>query len=441
MNSMFKLFFVPFFIILYTVASAQSIPSAPATDQIKSILMKGGIIHTGTGEVIENGAVGFKAGKITEVTNLYIKPVNEAEYDEVIDVAGKHIYPGFIAPNSTLGLREIDAVRSTRDFSETGTINPNVRSLIAYNTDSRIIPTLKNNGVLVAQITPRYGLIPGTSSVVELDGWNWEDAVYKEDDGIHLNWPAMSLTKGWWAEPGATEKNKEYEKQVNELKAFFKDAKAYSELISPVKKNLKLEAMRGVFTGEKSLFINADYVKEIIQAINFAREFEVKKTVIIGGSDSWLIPEMLKENNIAVIVTRLHSLPGRPDDDIDLPYKLPSLLHKAGVLFCLNYEGDMEVMGTRNIGFTAGTAATYGLTKEEALMSITLNAARILGLDQSLGSIETGKDATFFVSTGDALDMRTNHVEIAFIRGKRQDLDDHQKQLYRKFSNKYSIAE
>ena len=160
MNSMFKLFFVPFFSILYTVASAQIIPSVPAPDQIKSILIKGGIIHTGTGEVIENGAVGFKAGKITEVVNLYIKPINEAEYDEVINVSGKHIYPGFIAPNSTLGLREIDAVRSTRDFSETGSMNPNVRSLIAYNTDSRIISTLKNNGVLVAQITPRFGLFP-----------------------------------------------------------------------------------------------------------------------------------------------------------------------------------------------------------------------------------------------------------------------------------------
>ncbi|MDQ3192022.1 MAG: amidohydrolase family protein [Bacteroidota bacterium] len=434
-----RVIFSTLFTLVSTAIFAQGVPASPAPDQSKSILLKGGVVHTGNGLVIENGAVGFKEGKINLVLNLDIHKINEADFDEVIDVSGKHIYPGFIAPNSTLGLTEIDAIRPTKDFSETGVFNPNVRSLIAYNSESRIIPTLKNNGVLLAQITPRHGLISGTSSVVELDGWNWEDALYKENDGIHLNWPEMFSTKGWWAEPGPTEKSKQYENKLNEINAFFNDAKAYSEIKDYKQKNLKLEAMRGLFNGTQKLYINADYVKEIMQAVNFARNFGIKNLVIIGGSDSWLIPEMLKENNVSVIVTRLHSLPLRPEDDIDQPYKLPYLLQKEGILFCLNYEGDMEVMGTRNICFTAGTAAAYGLTKEQALMSVTLNAAKILGIDKTVGSIETGKDATIFVSTGDALDMRSNNVEFAFIRGKKQDLDDHQKQLYRKFSDKYKL--
>ncbi|HET6245622.1 MAG TPA: amidohydrolase family protein [Bacteroidia bacterium] len=439
MHIPYKLFIFSLWVLISSDMLAQGVPASPALAQNKSILLKGGIVHTGTGQVIQNGAVAFTLGKITQVTNLDIHKVNEGEYDEVIDVSGKHIYPGFIAPNSTLGLREVDAIRPTRDFSETGTFNPNVRSIIAYNSESRIIPTLKNNGVLLAQITPRYGLVTGTSSIVELDGWDWEDALYKENDGVHLNWPNMFSTKGWWAEPGPTEKSTEYEKKVNELKAFFSDAKAYSEVDMPKQKNLKLEAMRGLFNGQQKLYINADYVKEIMQAINFARGLGIKNMVIIGGSDSWLIPEMLKENNVSVIVTRLHSLPVRPEDDVDQPYKLPFLLQQADILYCLNYEGDMEVMGTRNIGFTAGTAVAYGLTKEQALMAITLNTAKILGIDKTTGSIEIGKDASIFVSTGDALDMRTNNVEFAFIRGKKQDLDDHQKQLYKKFSAKYNV--
>jgi imidazolonepropionase-like amidohydrolase len=124
---------------------------------------------------------------------------------------------------------------------------------------------------------------------------------------------------------------------------------------------------------------------------------------------------------------------------VDLPYKLPYLLQKAGVLFCLQNEGGMEAMGTRNLPFIAGTSAAYGLTKEQAVKSISLNAAKILGIDKTCGSIEVGKDATLFVSTGDALDMMYNNVEYAFIKGKAIDLNNDQKELYEKYKKKFNL--
>ena len=234
-------------------------------------------------------------------------------------------------------------------------------------------------------------------------------------------------------------KSDAYEKQKNELTKFFNDAKAYYEDEKQPEKNLRLEAMKGIFSGSKTLFIHVTYVKEIEDAVHFAKDNGIKKMVIVGGTDSWMVTDLLRENNISVMVNRVHNLPNREDDDIDLPYKLPALLQKAGVLFCLENSGDMEQIQTRNLPFLAGTAAAYGLTKEEALSSITLNTAKILGIDSRVGSLEEGKDATLFISTGDALDIKTNNVEWAFIRGKWLDLSNEQKALNEKYLNKYGI--
>jgi len=409
--------------------------------QTKSILIMNGIAHLGTDSVIQNSIIGIKDGKIVLVAASTEK-IDSTGYTEVINATSKHIYPGFIAPNSTLGLTEIEAVRATADFKETGTTLPNVRSLIAYNTDSKIIPTVRTNGVLLAQITPRGGLISGTSSVVMLDGWNWEDATYKTDDGIHINWPKIQSRKFIEDEDsyvGSYEKNKEYTKQTNDLKKLFADAKAYNEAEKKEETNLRFEAMKGIFNGAQTLYIHSNNVKEIIEAVNFAKQNAVKRVAIVGGRDSWRITDLLRENNVAVIVLRIHDLPEHADDDVDQSYRLPFLLQKAGILFCLNNEGDMEAMATRNLPFMAGTTAAYGLTKEQALKAITLNAAKILGIDKTTGSIEIGKDANLFISTGDALDMRTNNVEKAFIKGNSIDLNNDQKALYEKYKKKYGL--
>ena len=195
--------------------------------------------------------------------------------------------------------------------------------------------------------------------------------------------------------------------------------------------------MRGIFNGKKTLFIHANDINELSEAIYFKKRYNIPKMVIVGGFDSWRTPELFVDNNIPIILKRIHSLPSRPDEDIDLPYKLPKLLDDAGILFCLENSGSMEVMGTRNLPFYAGTARAYGLEEEKAVQIITLNTAKILGIDEKVGSIEEGKDATFFVSEGDALDMMSNNVLIAFIQGRIIDLDNHQKQLYRKYQAKY----
>jgi len=314
-------------------------------------------------------------------------------------------------------------------------MNPHIRSIIAYNAESKVTETVKANGVLLAQITPRGGSISGTSSIVQFDAWNYEDAIVKEDDGIHLNWPASFRRSGWWAQPGPIIENKKYIEQTQRIIDFFTDAKANNSEA----KDLKNTAMQGVFNGNKTLFIHANGEKEIVEAIAFKNKLKIKNMVIVGGFDAYKITDLLKENNISIILKRIHALPTAEDQDVKLPFKLPNLLNEAGILVALDVAGGrMERMQTRNLPFYAGTAVAYGLDYENAIAMLTLNTAKILGIDKMLGSLEVGKDATLFISTGDALDMRTNNVERAFIQGRAISLDTHQKKLFRKFTAKYS---
>ncbi|MES2514428.1 MAG: amidohydrolase family protein [Bacteroidota bacterium] len=407
----------------------------------KRILLKNAVAHIGNGQVLENSYIAIKDGKIDLVADARLTRIDLTQFDTTIDLAGKHIYPGLIAPNCILGLQEAEAVRQTSDYAEVGDFNPHVRSLIAYNAESKILETVKANGVLYTQSTPRYGRIAGTSSVFATDGWNWEDAVLKADDGVHVNFPNTIQKHGWWAEPEPSDKNPKYTDQVNELSTFFDNAFAYCNSHNITETNLRFEAMRGVFEGTKNLYIRADYVKDIIGAVNFAKRYNIQKMVIVGGKDSYKITKLLKDNHVAVMLNRLHDLPDLPEAETDLLYKLPYLLQKDSVLFCLQNQGDMEAMNARNIAFLAGTAAAYGLTKEQALQSITLSAAKILGLDKQIGSIETGKIASLVVSEGDILDMKTNKIILAYINGKSISLTNFQNDLNKKYSNKLGIKQ
>jgi len=395
-------------------------------------ILLNGTLHVGNGQVIENSAVAMQYGKILWTADARVIRLDATA--KIIDVAGKHIYPGFIAPNTTLGLREIELVRATNDQNEVGEFNPNTRALVAYNTDSRVIPTVRSNGVLIAQSVPQGGRIPGTSSVFKLDGWNWEDAVLKADDGVHLVWPVMQTRTGWWAEPGTSNENKNYVKQVSEVYDFLEQAKSYC-LSKPEKTNLRFEAMRGVFDKTQNLYVHAHYVRDILSAIELAKRFDVRM-VLVGGRDSWMITNELKENNIPVILRRTHSLPANPEDDIDQPYKTAKQLHDAGVMFCLSDNGFWQ---QRNLPFQAGTAVAYGLPYEEAVKAITANTAAILGIADRVGSVEEGMDATLIVSSGDALDMRTNNIEVAFINGQPIQLKNHQDENYERYMKKYGV--
>lgn len=404
-----------------------------------AILLQNGYAHIGNGEVVQKSSIGLKDGKILFVKNALTYTVVKSEWDTIIDLKGKQVYPGFIATNSTIGLNEIDAVRATNDYRETGQINPNVRALIAYNTDSKVLYTVRTNGILVCQSTPRGGMISGSSSVMAMDGWNWEDAAYKIDDGIHVNWPEKYVNSGWWAEPGEIKANPKYQEKITELIQFFKRAEAYSKMSNTDNEDLKLEAMKGVFNDNKRVYFHADFAPEINDIIDFARVFKLNFPVIVGGYDAYRLADRLKENQFSVMLENPHHLPHFEGDLPQINYEIPFLLQQAGVLFCIQNSGQMEVMNARNLPFIAGTAMAYGLTEEQAIATITYNAAKIIGIDDKIGTLEKGKDATLIISEGNALDMRTNNITLAFVRGQKINLTNHQMQLSEKYHNKYNL--
>ena len=412
---------------------------APAGPQAKPVLIIGATLHVGNGMVVPNAAVAFTQGKLTYAGPASGFTADKAAY-EAIDATGQDIYPGLILPNTTLGLTDVEAVRATVDQQEVGILNPNVRSLIAYNTDSDVLPTLRVNGVLLAQPTPRGGLLTGQSSVVQLDAWNWQDAVVRADEGQHLSWPALVIRTNPAEDAAALERRqKARETQLRNLEQLFGEAAAYRQLPAGRRENLRLTALAGLFDGDKTLYLHADYGKEIIEAVRFAKRLGVQKVAVVGGRDAWMVLDFLKQNDVSVVVSRLHALPRRDADDYDQPYKLPAQLQAAGIRYCLDYEGSQEAPGGRNLAFIAGTAAAFGLTKEQALTAITLAPAQLMGIDKAYGSLETGKSATLVLSKGDLLDMRTNNVTYAFIDGRRTSLETKQTVLNRKFLTKYGL--
>lgn len=425
--------------LLSLVASAQD-DVYPAKDYKGKLYITGGTIHIGNGQVIENGTIAVDNGKIVEVGQHITVPSGSDV--KVVDARGRQVYPGLILPVTDLGLKEIaNGVRGSNDYDELGDLNPSIRSIVAYNTDSKIINTLKANGILLASVTPQGGTISGSSTVVQLDAWNWEDAAYKMDGAIHVNMPSFIVRpRRFGRRPGTeppTNPTKEALDKVEEIKTFFREAKAYLQMPSHKETNLKFEAVKGLFSKRQKLFVHGDQVKQMLVAVDFVREFGFD-VVIVGGSESWLIAPLLKANNIAVILNQEHALPTTEDDDVDQPYKTPAALQKAGVLFALNDDHDESRY--RNLSFNAGTAAAYGLTKEQALQAITLNSARILGIDDRTGSLEAGKDANIVISGGDILDMRTSLIEHCFIQGREVSLDNKQTQLYHRYMYKYGLT-
>ena len=427
-------------LILLSLAVFASTASAqenvyPAVAQKGATIITHATIHVGNGTVLNDASVLFVNGKIKAVGNSVTAPSDA----KVVDATGKQVYPGLILPVSSLGLKEINSgVRGSNDFQEIGENNASIRSIVSYNTDSKITNVLRSNGVLLAHVAPLGDLIEGSSSVVQLDAWNYEDAAYKSDIGMFINMPSLMARRGrgGFMRPQASDPSKIAFEKIEVLKKFFTDAKAYLDEKNHASNNLKFEAVRGLYSGKQKLFIRANEVKQMLLAIDLGKTFGFN-IVLVGAVESLQIASVLAENKIPVILDNQHALPTTEDDDIDQLYKLPAQLKKAGVMFAINDANDQAKQ--RNIGFNAGTAAAYGLDKEEALSAITLNTAKILGLDDITGSIETGKDANIIISEGDILDMRGNQVSRAFIQGRDISLDSKQKQLYERYKYKYKI--
>ncbi|MDG1379527.1 MAG: amidohydrolase family protein [Flavobacteriaceae bacterium] len=405
----------------------------PAKKQSESITITGATIHIGNGTIIDNGIVIFENGKIQAVADATTSKI--ALKGKIIDASGKHIYPGFIGANTNLGLVEVDAVNASNDQREMGSMIPHVRSLVAYNAESKVVESMRPNGILIAQVSPNGGRFSGTSSIMQLDAWNWQDAAIKKDDGIYLNWPNSFSRGRWWlGEPRGLKPNRNYSKQVNDIMTFVIESKAYLNG-SRTNLNIPFEALEGLFDGSQKLYVNVNDEKGITDAVNFAIQNGIKM-VVVGGYQAHTVSGLLKSNNIPVLIDHTHSLPATSDHDYDLPYKNPKLLADAGVLVGI-HTGNNSNFQTRNLPFYAGQVVGQGMSKEDALKLITLNVAQILGVDTMLGSIEVGKSATLFVSKGDALDMRGNQLTHAFIDGREISLETHQTELWRRYSQKY----
>jgi imidazolonepropionase-like amidohydrolase len=425
-----------YIVIILCCVSFGFAQQTPAPTQSEAFTIVGATAHIGNGTVIENSAIIVENGKIVACVDATTTKIGYK--GTIINAEKKHVYPGFIAPNSTLGLQEIGAVRATNDTRELGKMLPHIRSLIAYNTESKIVESMRPNGVLIGQITPRGGTISGTSSIVQFDAWNWEDATLKTDEGIHMNWPSSFRRGRWWlGEDSGLKPNKNYAKEVDDIQKFVAASKAYLKGDKTVT-NLPYEAMQGLYNGSQTLYVHADDEKGITDAVNFTKTNGISKLVIVGGYEAYKVADLLKANNVGVLAQRVHLTPEFDDDDYDYPYKLAKILVDKGVLVGLESSGQMERMNTRNLPFYAGTVAAHGLDKEEALKLITSNTAKILGIDKHLGTLEVGKDATLFISEGDALDMRTNKVSHAFINGRAISLETHQTKLWKRYKAKYN---
>ena len=417
----------------FTFASDQ----IPASQQDHAILIKDVTIHPISGPPIEEGFLLFENGKIVYTGNKFTKLLNKIE---VVSLPGKHVYPGLISANSIMGLVEVNAVRSTRDFAEVGSFNPNVRAEVSYNPDSEIIPVTRSNGVAIVLSAPQSGLVSGTSAAMMLDGWTSETATLKAPVGMHIHWPGMNVSHSPWAQKSPEEQKKERDKQLKELDEILDKARAYVQSAdtenSLQKTDLKWASMAAVVKGELPAFIHANSVQQIEAAVEWATRQELKM-VLVGGRDAWMVTDLLKKNAIPVIIEATHKLPSQRWSDYDEPFKTPLKLYEAGIEFCItSNSGSFQTPHLRNLPYEAATAAAHGLPKDEALKAVTLYPAEILGIADRVGSLDVGKDATFIITDGDPLEVMTS-VEQVYIQGRKVDMSDRHKMLRDKYTEKY----
>jgi imidazolonepropionase-like amidohydrolase len=427
-------------ILFVLTASTVASDQIPAPPQNKPIALTGGSIHPVTSPVIENGTILFENGKITAIGRNVKIPAGV----EVMDVSGMHIYPGLVDAFSRIGLTEIGAVRATNDISETGLINPNVRAEVAVNPNSEIIPVTRANGVTAALVSPGGGTISGLSALMMLEGWTWEEMTLKTPVSLQVNWPRMTTVTAWWMQKTEEEQKKDREGALAALEQAFKEGRAYMTAKQAEDKkgvpfhnsDLRWEAVIPVFEKKIPVMVSAEEIQQIQMAVAWA-ERENIDLIIYGGTDAWRAVELLKSKNIPVIIEGTHRLPERRWEAYDEPFVLPKKLYEAGVKFCIAGGG---ASNERNLPYLAATAAAYGLPKDEALKSVTLYPAQILGVADRLGSLEKGKDATLIVTTGDPLETATQVVQ-EYIQGRKVDLTSRHTMLYEKYKIKYSQPE
>lgn len=406
---------------LTTVCATDEVPGPP---QVRPILLANATIHPVSGQPIENGYLLFDGGVIQAISHQ----LPEGDF-EVIDLQGQHIYPGMIEPMSQIGLVEIPAVRASRDGRETGALNPNVKAVSAFNPDSEVVPVTRANGVLLAVSAPAGGLVSGRASLMMMDGWTNFEMALEPEIAMVVNWPSASRN-------GNNSGLEQLSKLMDEARAY---QAARAAKLNEQAFDIRLDAMLAVLNRDIPILAKADETKEIQSAIAFCVEQDLK-LVIFGGHDAMECVDLLKKHSVPVIVDSTHRRPTRRHEPYDSAYTLPARLKKAGIKFCISGSGRAETWNSRNLPYHASFAAAHGLNKTEALRSVTLSTAEILDVDSMVGSLEVGKHATLFVSTGDPLETET-HVTAAWIKGRKVQLTSRHTRLYEKYKQKYEQLE
>ncbi|MBU1311089.1 MAG: amidohydrolase family protein [Gammaproteobacteria bacterium] len=403
----------------------------PGKAQTTPLLLTGLTVHTVTDGVKADSDVLIVDGKIAAVGKDLTAPAGAT----VLALDGKHLYPGLIALANQLGLIEIEAVRSTDDSTEVTQTNPDIKAKLAYNADSEVIPTIRSNGFAYSMVYPSGSMLMGQSSLMQLDAWNYQDALVADGTGLHVRWPNASTLGSRWNPKPADEVRKANLKQLEKLQQHFKDAKAYYDA-EKAGLNHGLDSrwheMLAVLDGKRPLFVHADDERQIRQAMLLAKEYGLQLT-IVGGRDSWRMAGELAAAKVAVIYTAPYGLPSRTDENYSQAFVVPKTLQDVGVQYALSLDGYWD---TRNLVFAAGQAISFGLTPEQALRSVTINAAQIAGVADKIGSIEVGKAASLVVSEGDIFDYLGHKVTHLWIDGRAVDLNNRHKQLHDKYQQR-----
>ena len=416
---------VLFLLCILAAGDAHAAVPTPGTPQARPVAIVGATLHPVVGPMIASGTIVFDKGKIVSV-GAGAAPAGA----DVVDGAGKHVYPGLIDPWTNLGLTEIDANRATRDYAEVAPIAPNVRADQAFQPESELIPVARSNGVLLAHVTPRGGVLGGQSALMELDGWTNADMTLRAPLGVVVNWPNMLVVRG--DDPRAEARQREArDGALRNLNQAFDDAQAWRT--GGEAHDRRWESMRAVLDGKLPLLVAAEEVHQIEAAVAFATERKLK-LVIYGGYDAPLVAELLKAHDVPVIVSAILRTPRRRGDPYDAAFTVPARLAAAGVRFAIANGGG--AWSERNLPYQAATAQAFGLTADQALEAITLSPARILGVDDRVGALAAGLDATLIVTDGDVLE-ESSHVLNAYIEGRAVDLTDRQKTLNEKYREKY----
>lgn len=409
-----------------------------AAPQKGPVILTNGILHTVSGGIVLGGTIWFDKGKIQAILPAGENPKlpDELDVPTRIDLDGKHVFPGMISAHTSLGLIEIGAVPQSVDTDELGELSPEALALTAVNPDSAAIPVARHNGVLLANVFPIGGLLPGRASLIQLDGWTNRDMAVRHSAGPVVSWPSSGGGRFRRRGPAPDEDKGRTARQIAQIDAAFAAAQAWSNARTSdpsVPLDIRHAALVPALRGEVPVFVLANTVEQIESAVQWSIRRKLR-VVIVGGREARGCTDILKRHDVPVIIDGVHRLPRRDDVAYDEAFTLPRDLKRSGVKFCIATGSDYS--NDRNLPYHAATATAYGLSQQDAFAAITLHAAEILGVGDQLGSLAKGKDATLFVATGHPFELTTK-IEMAFIQGRKVDLRTKQTELAKKYRERY----